>query len=57
LAPSPTQFDELRQVFIISHVDDVRSSPVLDELWRIEEAAGGGSRITTLAAGTEIEAL
>jgi exonuclease SbcC len=51
------QFDELRQVFIISHVDDVRSSPVLDELWRIEEAAGGGSRITALAAGTEIETL
>jgi exonuclease SbcC len=51
------QFDELRQVFIISHVDDVRSSPVLDELWRIEETVGGGSRITTLAAGTEIEAL
>lgn len=51
------QFDELRQVFIISHVDDVRSSPVLDELWRIDEGADGGSRITTLAAGAEIESL
>lgn len=50
-------FEELRQVFIISHVDDVRTSPVIDELWRIEESPDGGSALTPLAAGTEIDTL
>jgi exonuclease SbcC len=50
-------FEELRQVFIISHVDDVRSSPAIDELWRIEETPDGGSSLTPLAAGTEIDTL
>jgi exonuclease SbcC len=50
-------FEELRQVFIISHVDDVRTSPVIDELWRIEESPEGGSTLTPLAAGTEIDTL
>ena len=52
-----SQFDELRQVFIISHVDDVRSSPVLDELWRVEETESGSSQVTALPAGSEIESL
>ncbi len=52
-----SQFEELRQVFIISHVDDVRSSPVLDELWRVEETEDGSSRVTALSAGSEIESL
>ena len=51
------QFDELRQIFIISHVDDVRTSPVLDELWRVEATDEGSSRITALPAGSEIETL
>ena len=51
------QTPSFKQMFVISHVDDVRSSPVFDELWRIEETADGGSRITSLAAGTEIEAI
>jgi exonuclease SbcC len=50
-------FHELRQVFIISHVDDVRTSPVLDELWRIEETAEGSSAITSLGPGAEIDTL
>lgn len=50
-------FPELQQVFIISHVDDVRTSPVLDDLWRIEEAEDGGSRVSVLAAGAEIDTL
>lgn len=50
-------FDELRQVFIISHVDDVRTSPVLDELWRIEETADGSSTVTSLSPGAEIDTL
>jgi len=50
-------FEELRQVFIISHVDDVRTSPVLDELWRIEETADGTSTVTSLGPGAEIDTL
>ncbi len=50
-------FEELRQVFLISHVDDVRTSPVIDELWRIEESPEGGSTLTPLAAGAEIDTL
>lgn len=50
-------FDELRQIFIISHVDDVRTSPVLDELWRIEEVPGGGSVLTSLPPGSDIDTL
>ncbi|MBA3377298.1 MAG: SMC family ATPase [Chloroflexia bacterium] len=50
-------FDELRQVFIISHVDDVRTSPVLDELWRIEETTDGSSAVTCLGPGAEIDTL
>ncbi|MBA2469682.1 MAG: SMC family ATPase, partial [Chloroflexia bacterium] len=50
-------FEELRQVFIISHVDDVRTSPVLDELWRIEETADGSSALTSLSPGVEIDSL
>ncbi len=50
-------FEELRQVFIISHVDDVRTSPVIDELWRIDESPEGGSVLIPLAAGAEIDTL
>ncbi len=50
-------FDDLRQVFIISHVDDVRTSPVLDELWRVEETADGASQVTSLLPGAEIDSL
>jgi exonuclease SbcC len=49
-----TMFDDIRQVFIISHVDDVRTSSVLDEVWRVEESADGGSRVTPLGSGTEV---
>ena len=50
-------FDELRQVFLISHVDDVRTSPVLDELWRIEQTADGSSAVSSLGPGAEIDTL
>ncbi len=52
-----TTFDALRQVFIISHVDDVRTSPVLDDLWRIEATAEGSSTVTSLGPGAEIDTL
>ena len=30
-----------RQLFIISHVDDIRQSPIFDEVWRISEGPDG----------------
>lgn len=47
-------FDDFRQVFVISHVDDVRTSAVFDELWRVDESSDGASQIRSLAAGEDI---
>lgn len=49
--------DSFQQMFIISHVDDVRTAPMFDELWRVEETADGESQIQNLLAGTEIDDL
>ncbi|MCV0404540.1 MAG: SMC family ATPase, partial [Chloroflexi bacterium] len=46
--------DHFRQVFIISHVDDVRTSPVLDDIWRVVETEGGTSELQMLGAGVDI---
>lgn len=46
--------DSFRQVFIISHVDDVRTSPIFDELWQIVENEAGTSELQSLAHGTDI---
>jgi exonuclease SbcC len=46
--------DRFQQVFIISHVDDVRSAPVLDDLWMVRETSPGISAITPLSPGTDI---
>lgn len=40
--------DAFKQLFIISHVDDVRSSPIFNEVWRISEDADGVSRLENL---------
>jgi DNA repair exonuclease SbcCD ATPase subunit len=47
-------FDDFRQIFVISHVDDVRSSAVFDELWRIDESGDGASQLRSLPAGEDI---
>ncbi len=47
-------FADFRQLFIISHVDDVRTSAVFDEVWRIEETADGSSQLRVLTAGEDI---
>ena len=52
-----TTGDSFQQMFIISHVDDVRIAPMFDELWRVEETADGESQIHNLLAGTEIDDL
>ncbi len=46
--------DHFRQVFLISHVDDVRYSPVLDDIWRVVETDAGTSELQMLGVGTEI---
>ncbi|CAN5784700.1 DNA double-strand break repair ATPase Rad50 [soil metagenome] len=50
-------FAELKQFFIIIHFDDVRTSPALDELWRVEETADGSSMVTSLRPGADIDTL
>lgn len=49
--------ESFRQMFIISHVDDVRSAPLFDELWRIEESEDGVSQIRSLAGHVEVDDL
>jgi DNA repair protein SbcC/Rad50 len=46
--------EHFRQVFIISHVDDVRTSPIFDELWQVVENTEGTSELQTLGHGTDI---
>ena len=44
-----------QQMFIISHVDDVRTSPIFSRVLRVTESADGSSRIddVTLAAAID----
>lgn len=46
--------DQFQQIFIISHVDDIRTSPILDEIWLVRETAAGISEIETVGVGTDI---
>jgi DNA repair exonuclease SbcCD ATPase subunit len=46
--------DRFQQVFIISHVDDVRTAPILDELWLVSENDQGMSSIASLTPGSDI---
>jgi hypothetical protein len=39
-------------MFIISHVDDVRSSPIFTRVIRVTESANGASQIEDLSSGT-----
>jgi DNA repair exonuclease SbcCD ATPase subunit len=43
--------DSFQQMFIISHVDDVRSSPIFTRVLRIVEAEDGSSRIEDATVG------
>ncbi|MCC6791655.1 MAG: hypothetical protein IT336_08225 [Thermomicrobiales bacterium] len=40
--------EAFHQLFIISHVDDVRSSPIFNEVWRVAEGVDGISRLENL---------
>ncbi|MBA2290236.1 MAG: SMC family ATPase [Chloroflexia bacterium] len=40
-----------RQMFVISHVDDVQQSPVFDTIWRVEQRADASSEVVTNEGG------
>jgi exonuclease SbcC len=40
--------ESFRQLFVISHIDDVRLSPAFNEVWRVAETADGTSRLENL---------
>lgn len=40
--------EAFQQLFVISHVDDVRLSPAFTEMWRVVEEADGTSRLENL---------
>jgi exonuclease SbcC len=40
--------DAFQQLFVISHVDDVRLSPAFNEVWRVAESEDGSSRLENL---------
>jgi exonuclease SbcC len=42
--------ESFQQLFVISHVDDVRVSSAFNEVWRITELADGSSRLENLNA-------
>jgi exonuclease SbcC len=46
--------EHFRQIFMISHVDDVRTAPIFDELWQVIESEEGSSSIHSLAPGADI---
>jgi hypothetical protein len=46
--------EHFRQIFMISHVDDVRTAPIFDDLWLISETADGTSELQSLSPGADI---
>jgi DNA repair protein SbcC/Rad50 len=40
--------ESFQQLFVISHVDDVRLSPAFNEIWRVAELEDGSSRLENL---------
>ncbi len=46
--------DHFSQVFLISHVDDVRYSPVLDDIWQVVQTDAGTSELHMLGVGVDI---
>ncbi|MDP9469438.1 MAG: SMC family ATPase [Chloroflexota bacterium] len=47
--------EAFHQLFIISHVDDVRASPIFNQIWRVTETAEGVSQLqdVTLMSGAD----
>ena len=57
LASLPQQTASFQQLFIISHVDDVRSAPIFSQVWHIAENDTGASEVQDLGHGARIEDL
>jgi exonuclease SbcC len=47
--------DAFHQLFIISHVDDVRTAPIFNEIWRVAETGDGISSLENLTETGGIE--
>jgi exonuclease SbcC len=47
--------DAFHQLFIISHVDDVRTAPIFNEIWRVVETGDGVSALENLTESGGIE--
>jgi exonuclease SbcC len=47
--------ESFQQLFVISHVDDVRVSSAFNEVWRITELADGSSSLENLNASEAAE--
>jgi exonuclease SbcC len=47
--------EAFRQLFVISHVDDVRLSPAFGEVWRVSENADGFSSLENLTRSQGLE--
>jgi DNA repair protein SbcC/Rad50 len=47
--------ESFQQLFVISHVDDVRVSSAFNEVWRVTELADGSSRLENLNAAQAAE--
>jgi exonuclease SbcC len=47
--------ESFQQLFVISHVDDVRASSAFTEVWRITELPDGSSRLENLSASEAAE--
>ncbi|HEY7033546.1 MAG TPA: hypothetical protein VH482_19575, partial [Thermomicrobiales bacterium] len=47
--------DAFHQLFIISHVDDVRTAAIFNEIWRVAETGDGVSSLENLTETGGIE--
>jgi exonuclease SbcC len=47
--------ESFQQLFVISHVDDVRLSPAFTEIWRVAEGSDGSSRLENLSQSFGVE--
>jgi DNA repair exonuclease SbcCD ATPase subunit len=44
-----------RQLFVISHVDDVRAGAMFDEVWRVAESGDGVSQLEQVSVTGALE--
>jgi hypothetical protein len=47
--------DAFRQLFIISHVDDVRASSIFNQVWRLSESEEGVSQFEDITDSVALD--